>query len=254
MGTNGVEHAQGPAPGFPSTACSLIIHLPEGDPRRLESIGRLFTMYHGAILAHLRRTWRKLPFEEIEDRASAFYASLLEKDAFRGFDTTKSRFRTFLKMLLDRFARDMHDKATALRRGGGVQHRPYSGDLDTLKKQIEDHDSLTPEEILDEVAGASFLDAAVERTRAWADSTGRAKQFEAFRLYSLEPEEGRTYRSVAERIGVKESDVRNYIHGMREHLKQDLQDILKPTVADPERDVPEEFQDLYGRRRATREA
>lgn len=248
MGMNEVDARQGRG-GFPTTSSSLVVQLASDDERRIESIGRLFTLYHGAILAHLRRTWRKLSFEEIEDRASAFFASLLEKDAFKGFDPLKARFRTFLKMLLDRFARDENDGATARFRGGGVKHVSFHGDRGGLEEILADHDSLSPEEMLDEVIRQDFLSRAAEKTRAWAEATGRSKQFEAFRLYALEPEEGATYRSVAERLGVKESDVRNHIHGMRKRLELELHELLKPTVADPDTDLPQEFQELYGRKR-----
>jgi DNA-directed RNA polymerase specialized sigma24 family protein len=243
MGMNGVEAGLG---SIPTTSQSLVLQLSSNDERRIESIGRLFTLYHGAILAHLRLTWRKLSFEEIEDRGSAFFASLLEKDAFKGFDPLKARFRTFLKMLLDRFARDANDGATAQFRGGGVKHVSYHGDKANLLELIADHDSLTPAEMLDEVIRHDFLSRATDKTRAWAEVTGRSKQFEAFRLYSLEPEEGATYLSVAERLGVKESDVRNHISGMRKRLKMELHELLKPTVGDPEKDLPEEFRELYG--------
>ncbi len=252
MGANGeVEGSQGPASSFPTTAWSLVVNLTSDDERRIEAVGRLFRMYHAPILAHLRRTWRKLPFEEIEDRASAFYAHLLEKDALQGFDTAKSRFRTFLKMVLDRFARDKHDGDTALRRGGKVRHVSFTGNRERLDQVLADHEAATPGEILDLVVQQEFLAAAKERLRAWAESTGRAKQFEALRLY-LESDPELTYRQVAERLGVKESDVRNHIHGMRKRLEREIQELVKPTVANPDEDLKAEIQDLYGRRAEAR--
>ncbi len=234
--------------GFPTTAWSLVVSLTSSEEQRRDSVGRLFTQYHGPILAHLRRTWRKKTFEEIEDLASAFFERLLEKDAFKALDTTKSRFRTFLKTVLDRFARDRHDSDTAIKRGHGVRHISFSGNAAVIEKLVADHDALSPEELLDEVIRQDFLERARERVRAWADSTGRGVQFEAFRLYALEPEEGTTYLSVAQRLGIKESDVRNHIHGMRRRLKHELETLIKPTVLDPERDTEEEFQELFGGR------
>ena len=242
MGAHGVGDLQ----SFPPTAWSLVVKLSSNDEQRTEHIGRLFTLYHGAILAHLRRTWRKLPFEEIEDRASAFFARLLEKDAFHGFDTAKARFRTFLKMLLDRFARDVNDSETAVKRGGKATHVSFTGNRAELDKVLADHDALSPEDILDEVVRQDFLTRGFERLKAWAEETDRAKQFEAFRLQVLEPEKGATYQSVADRLGIKESDVRNHISGMRKRLRYEMRELLKPTVADPERDVEGEFEELFG--------
>jgi DNA-directed RNA polymerase specialized sigma24 family protein len=244
MGTNGVGDGQ----YFPTTAWSLVVNLGCSDEQRAEHIGRLFTLYHGAILAHLRRTWRKLSVEDIEDRAGAFFARLLEKDVFHGFDGTKSRFRTFLKMLLDRFVRDVNDSDTAVKRGGRARHVSFTGSPTQLEKVMADHDALTPEEILDEVVTQEFLARGVERLRAWAEATGRLKHFEALRRYALEPKEGATYASVAQELGLKESDVRNYIFDMRGRLEQEIKELLKPTLQDPDRDVDQEFQDLFGRR------
>lgn len=241
---NGVGDVQ----SFPATSWSLVVKLSCSDEQRAESVGRLFTLYHGAILAHLRRTWRKLPFEEIEDRAGAFFARLLEKDAFQGFDTGKSRFRTFLKMLLDRFARDVNDSEMAVKRGGKARHVSFTGSVAQLEKVLADHDALSPEQILDEVVKQEFLARGIERLRAWADATGRAKQFEAYRLFVLEAEEGTSRKDVAARLDMKEQDVANYVLGMRKRLKHEMHELLKPTVEDPDRDVEGEFEELFGDR------
>jgi RNA polymerase sigma factor (sigma-70 family) len=237
-----------PPQGFPTTAWSLVLSLASTEDLRRASIGRLFTQYHRAILAHLRRTWRKKSFEEIEDLAGAFFEWLLQRDVFQSLDRTKARFRTFLKTVLDRFARDRHDSDTAVKRGGGVRRVPFSGKAADIEDVAAAHDALSPEQMLDEVIRQDFLSRAKDRVRAWAESTGRAVQFEAFRLYALEPDEDATYLSVAQRLGIKESDVRNHIHGMRRRLEHELKDLIRPTVQDPDRDTEEEFLELYGGR------
>lgn len=241
MRGNGAGEAQ----GFPTTAWSLVVNLSSGEDQRRDAIGRLFSQYYPAILAHLRRTWRRKTIEQIEDLASAFFERILEKDIFKDLDTSKSRFRTFLKVLLDRFARDQHDADTSVKRGGAVRHHSFSGKAVDLDKLLADHEALSPGDILDEVVREDLLARAKERVRAWAEASGRGVQYEAFRLYALEPAEGESYQGVARRLSIKESDVRNYIHGMRKRLEQELKELIKPGVLDPVDGVEAEFQELF---------
>jgi DNA-directed RNA polymerase specialized sigma24 family protein len=248
MGTATGVDDKGAGRTFPSTIWSLVLKLSSTPEQRREGVERLFRLYHGPILAHFRRTWPRLSAEEIEDLAAGFFARLLEKDAFPEVDARRARFRTFLKVLLDRYARDVHDQRLTESRGGRAKHLAFDGDRARLEELLADHQSLTPDQILDEVFRDDLLRRGVERLRDWAESTGRAHHFHAFREYALEGAEGKTYADVAGVVGVKESDVRNYIHGMRQRLEYELRDLIKPGVEDPDRDLEQEYRELFGGR------
>lgn len=244
----GAEENEAPARSFPSTIWSLVLKLSSSPEQRREGVERLFRLYHGPILAHLGRTWPKLPAEEIEDLASGFFARLLERESFPDVDPGRARFRTFLKVLLDRYARDAHDARRTETRGGKVRHLAFEGDRARLETVLADHRELTPDQILDEVLRDDLLRRGVERLRDWAKSTGRAQHFHAFREYALDGGGARTYAEVASIVGVKESDVRNYIHGMRQRLEYELRDLIKPGVEDPDHDLDQEYRELFGGR------
>ena len=234
--------------GFPSTIWSLVLKLSSTPEQRREGVERLFRLYHAPILGHLRRTWSKLSSEEIEDLASGFFARLLEREGFPEVDPGRARFRTFLKVLLDRYARDAHDARRAETRGGKARHLAFEGDRSRLEAILADHRELTPDQILDEVLRDDLLRKGVERLHAWAEETGRAHHFHAFREYALDGAGAKTYAEVGAAVGVKESDVRNYIHGMRQRLEYELRDLLRPGVEDPDRDLDQEYRELFGGR------
>ena len=52
---------------------------------------------------------------------------------------------------------------------------------------------------------------------------GRGAWFEAFKFYDLE-DQPLSYREIADRLHVSESDVRNYLHRVRTRLREILAD------------------------------
>jgi hypothetical protein len=232
--------------GFPPTAWSLVLKLGTEEARR-GALDRLFRTYHAPVLAHLRRTWPAKPFEAIEDLAGGFFLHLVEKADFSRYDPARSRFRTFLKMMLNGYARDEYDRETSLKEGGSVRKLPFEGDRSQLERFLADRRTLSPEEILDAVVRDELIQKGVEKLRAWAEATGRFDQFQAFRLFALENDEGRTHAEVARLLNLNnEQQAKNFVSWMRDRLRHEIRELLKPGVEDPGRDLDVEYQELFG--------
>jgi DNA-directed RNA polymerase specialized sigma24 family protein len=81
----------------------------------------LIAAYWKPVYKHLRLTWT-LPREDAEDLTQDFFARALEGGTLERFDAGKARFRTYLRVCLDRFASNARKAERRLKRGGGHAH------------------------------------------------------------------------------------------------------------------------------------
>lgn len=89
--------------GFPTTALSAIVGAASDDSdRRRGSFATLIAAYWKAVYKHARLKWRKSN-EDAKDIAQGFFARAMEKGFFDAYDPGKARFRTFLRLCLDRY-------------------------------------------------------------------------------------------------------------------------------------------------------
>jgi len=114
-----------------------------------------------------------------------------------------------------------------------------------------------PDRAFDRQWLSCLLDASIARLEVDLRKDGKAAYFEVFRTYLLDPGDERgvsvatrsgevglpTYGTVAKRIGVSESDVRNYLSFCRAKLRELLKDGVRETVDHPG-DVEEELRAL----------
>src|SRR5580658_962744 len=88
---------------FPPTSVSMLIALGEAEPEaRRGSFARFAAGYWKPVFSYVRFRW-KTSDDEAEDIAQAFFAIAFEKRFFGSFDPAKARFRTYLRVCVDRF-------------------------------------------------------------------------------------------------------------------------------------------------------
>jgi RNA polymerase sigma-70 factor (ECF subfamily) len=231
---------------FPATSWGLIAGIQaSGTSVRKTALESLCRRYWAPVYHYVRRAWAKSP-EDAQDLTQAFFLRILEGDVLRHYRPERGGFRTYLKVMLRGFAADQHDAVAALKRGGGVKVIPIDGTAAPLKELLADPRAEDPERVFDWAWKKEVLERAVERTRAWFTSSGREIQFRAFEQYDAEVGADRpTYADVARRLGVGESDVRNYLFAVRERLRTEIRAELAQTVASPS-ELDEEWNSLFG--------
>ncbi|MCD6391931.1 MAG: hypothetical protein J7M40_00320 [Planctomycetes bacterium] len=82
-----------------------------------QALSALCETYWFPLYAYLRR--RRYDHDRAEEYTQAFFARLLEKHGVRLADPGRGRFRYFLLAAFKNFLADEHDRAQALKRGGG---------------------------------------------------------------------------------------------------------------------------------------
>jgi RNA polymerase sigma-70 factor (ECF subfamily) len=205
---------------FPPTTANFQAQL--RDPAtlaRMAVMETLATRYWKPVYHFLRLTYSKSN-EDAKDLTQAFFVWLLERDLLLRFDPARSTFRTFLKGVLRNFAGNEHQALQRLKRGGGAAHVS----IDLASAALERGDVETdPETMFDRLWMKEVLHRALERVRAKYQAQQRIVPFLVFQQYDLDLSDSPpSYPEVAKRLGIKESDVRNHLHEVRERVREEV--------------------------------
>ena len=105
---------------FPETRFSILEQLGSTDDQaRNDAFDVLVRAYWQPVYTYLRLRWR-LEADDAQDASQSFLTTAWSKGYFEGFDAKKARFRTFLRVCLDRFVQNQQKAEQALKRGGGA--------------------------------------------------------------------------------------------------------------------------------------
>jgi RNA polymerase sigma factor (sigma-70 family) len=229
---------------FPATRQSVLERVRSVDDGvRRDAFGDLAAGYWKPSYHYLRLQWR-LTAEDAEDAVQAFFSAAFEKHYVDRYDPARSKFRTFLRVCLDRFVQNLRKAAAAEKRGGGAAllSLDFPGaerELDDMATAIADPDRFFHDETV------RFLFArAVASLQAACAEAGRDVVFRVFERHDLTPVSDTSYATVARDLGLSVSQVTNHLHTARrqfrdlalEHLRT-----LSATADEYRRDAREIF-------------
>ena len=245
---DGATPRSGVAP-FPPTRHSIIgaLDAPDAGARR-QAWETLISAYWRPVYKHLRRAWN-LASEDAEDVTQEFFAHLLDGGVLERFDPSRARFRTYLRVCLDRFAANVRKAGSRLKRGGGQTHLSldFPGAERELGEMIDtpgDVDELFRQEMI-----RSLFVAAVESLRVRCANAGKATQFAIFERYDLHETTGTggapTYAALAADFGVPITQVTNYLAAMRRAFRSIVLEELRAVCAD-DAEFRAEARELFG--------
>lgn len=227
---------------FPVTRHSVILAAASTDPEaRRRAFSSIVEAYWKPVYKYTRLKWHAAA-DEAEDLTQAFFARAFEKSFFTSYDPGKARFRTFLRTCLDGFVANERKAAERLKRGGGVQLVPL--DFKTAEGELRQHDVGVPADMdayFDHEWARSIFALAVERLRAHYAATGRDICFRVFERYDLEATaagDRLTYGNLAAELGVRSTDVTNYLAAARRQFRAIVLERLRELTA-----TDDEFRD-----------
>lgn len=232
---------------FPITRHSVIGALDASDPsERRQAWDTLIAAYWKPVYKHLRLAWN-VPREDAEDLTQEFFARALEGGVLERFDPDKARFRTYLRVCLDRFASNARKAEGRLKRGGASEHLSldFPGaerELGHLRAAGADVDEAFRQELI----RALFSDA-VDVLRERSLAAGKATQFAIFERYDLRPTGGDapTYAALAEEFDVPATQVTNWLAAMRRSFRAIVLERLRAVTA-TEDEFRVEAHELFG--------
>ncbi|MBL9022627.1 MAG: sigma-70 family RNA polymerase sigma factor [Myxococcales bacterium] len=223
------------APRFPATRLSVLIDARDSDPAvRARSLEILAQGYWGPVYKHVRLRWRKSE-AEAEELTQGFFAAAIERSFFASYDPQKGRFRTFVRVCVDRFVADDQKAERRLKRGGGW--KPVSFDAEAAEAELSlvapDAD---PDAVFERELKKALFKLALISLRAELTARGQLRHLEAFERYDLAGEEERpSYDELAKVLGVKVTDVTYSLHFARSAFRRHVQERLRElTISEEE--------------------
>lgn len=231
---------------FPKTVAEMLSRARDASTRvRRAGFEELSRRYWKPVYHYVRVAWAKSN-EDAKDLAQAFFLWLLEGDSIARYEQERASFRTYLKLILKRFVGHQDEAMGRLKRGGHLRIVALDDDASSLKNALPDRGAADPEEAFDRAWRTALIQNAVERVRKFWLSDARAVKFRAFEQYDLSPPGQRpTYTEVAERLGVKESDVRNYLFSVREAIRSEIRAELSELTPGPD-ELTGEWNAFFG--------
>jgi RNA polymerase sigma factor (sigma-70 family) len=230
---------------FPATRHSVIERLrTPGHGLRRDAFGDLVEGYWKPVYKYLRVRWR-LTREEAEDVSQAFFTDAFEHAWFDRFDPAKARFRTFVRMCVDRLVMNRQQAVRRAKRGGDVQilHVDFAG----AEHEIVAQAACPPEaeHYFDREFVRALFDRAVRRLRSDYLSRGRERHWRLFERYDLTLEPRSSYAELAAEFQLTPGQVTGYLAQARGAFRTHAVAELKSLCATPE-EFRREARELLG--------
>lgn len=217
---------QGPGPL--QTAWSVVLGARDfSGADRERMLNRLIGDYWRPVYRFIRHEWNATP-EEARDLTQDYFVHFMEHDLLGDVSPEKGRFRSFVRVTLQRFLSNRRRAENAQKRGGGRRVLP----IDWVQAEVDDATARAsgPEEGFDRLWATTVLDAAIADLQRELESQGRGAAFEQFRICCLESP-GATYREAAQRHSTTEGSVRNAIFAVRKRLRARVRERVRESVA-----------------------
>ena len=217
---------------FPDTVWSGVLSASDPDsPERRRRLEQLVTRYWRPVYATLRRSGRH-DVEDAKDLTQEFFCRVMSGDFIQRFEPERGRFRHFLKAALKNFLADAYRSGARIKRGGG--RRELSLDVEGFESTagLADERQESPDEIFDRQWADDVMAQGLLALKEELLADGKEVYWRAYERVALEPDPNRrpTYESVAETLGIRTTDVTNYLNHARARLRAHLVGVIADTV------------------------
>jgi RNA polymerase sigma factor (sigma-70 family) len=225
---------------FPTTRISVVEALSSSDaPARRAAAELLSRAYWQPIATTLRIRWRMEP-ADAEDLTQEFLSEALLKEWLVKYDPAKARFRTFLRMCVDRFAANALQASRRLKRGGDAEMVSLD---DVIVPAASDGDA--DARFRQEWVRSVFV-MALDALRAEAEHEGKGVHVQIFEAYDVEDAPARpSYRDLAARFGLPETTVTNHLAWARRAFRRHVLDVLR-SLASSDKEYRDDARELLG--------
>jgi len=227
--------------GFPVTRVSVIQALASDDSEtRRIAADLLARAYWVPIATTLRSRWGLEP-ADAEDLTQEFLSAAFLKEWLVRYDPARARFRTFLRICLDRFAANARQSDRRLKRGGGAELLPLDDDLTAPASDHAADEHFRQEWI------RSVFSLALEALEEEAAEVGKQVHAAIFRAYDVDDplHERPSYRDLAERFSLSETMITNHLAWARRSFRRHVLEVLR-SLAGSEEEYRQDARELLG--------
>lgn len=215
----------------------------DADARRL-AFDAVVDGYWKPVYTHLRLTWH-LSAEDAQDLTQGFFTGAFEKAWLERFDPARARFRTFVRVCVDRYAMNARQAEARLKRGGGLQVVSLDFAAAERARPADAEAASDPDVRFHQEFIRALFERTVDALRLELASEGRESYFRLFERYDLSHEEGMRYEHLASDFGLTTTQVTNRLARVRRRFREIALDHLRGLSATDE-EFRREARDLFG--------
>ncbi len=206
-----------------------------------QALARLCQTYWYPLYSYVRS--KGYGPEDAEDLTQGFFARLLQRRDWERAERAKGKFRYFLLVAVKNFLTDEHDRATALKRGGGQKAVSFDGDSAEDRYKLEPVDTMTPEKLYERRWGLTLLQESLNRLKAEHVVARKKGLYSALEPFLKQSESPPSYAEVASQLGMSEGAVKSALHRLRHRYNELVRDEIAQTVR-TDTEVEEEIRHL----------
>lgn len=232
-----------PSRSLATTRWSMVLAAGRRDsPDAHKALADLCQTYWPAVYVFVRRQGNDV--HDAQDLTQAFFAQMLEKNAFAFAEPARGRFRSFLLTSVKHFLLNEWDRQKAQKRGGAQPILALDFQSHDSRCVYEPADTLTPERWFERQWALAMLDGVLARLRGEHVNAGKEPIFEALKSFLSRADADESFADVAERLGISVNAAKVAAHRMRKRYRELLRAEVAQTVAD-EADVDDEIRALF---------
>jgi RNA polymerase sigma factor (sigma-70 family) len=211
---------------FPTTRWTLILASHEGGEAERAALEQLCATYWRPVYVFLRR--KGLPPPAAEDAVQGFFLHLLEKDFLPRLDPARGRFRSYLLRSLEHYLVNLHERDSALKRGGGYRFVPL--DTEEVERELPAAPG-TPLDAFEKEWALGVMERALVRLRReYEDGTRKGRADVVLRFFGLD--RAPTYAEAARESAMTVPQFKAALHRARARFREILREEVAATVED----------------------
>ncbi len=219
------------AGGFPTTHPSALLGLHSADPQvRARSLDRLAHLYWRPVYKHLRLKWHKSP-DEAQELTQDFFLRAIDAGTFRAYEPERALFRTFVRVVLDRFVIDRARQAQTRKRSPGTLAAHL--DVETLEGELEHDEASDPDAAFEREWMRSLVAISLESLRASCLQKGKEEHFRVFEQW-YQGRDRASYADIAATLGLSVFDVMNRLKYARREFRAVVLEVLREHTSSPQ--------------------
>lgn len=222
-----------PARDFPTTLWTLVLHAGRARSDQADAaLGTLCEAYWYPLYSFLRH--RGYSAADAEDLTQSFFARILEKRSLQRVDPALGRFRTFLLAALKNFLANDHDRAHAVKRGGGRTVVSLDQERAEARYRLEPSHEQTAERHFERQWALTLLDRVLADLHDEYHRDGKGDVFDE--LKGAITGAANAYAEIAARLQRSEGAVKVAVHRLRRRYRELMRARIADTVGPGEVD------------------